>query len=140
MRHMDDAEARAFLTSGTRTGKVATASLQGQPLCAPVWFILDGDDVVFLTTATTAKGRNLRANPRAALVVDDDSFPFAFVLVWGPVSLDDEPADRLAWSTRIASRYVPDRAEEFGARNDAPGEMLVRLRMERVVGQAELAL
>ena len=141
MRNMDDADARAFLTSGTRTGKVATASLQGQPLCAPVWFILDGDDVVFLTTATTAKGRNLRANPRAALVVDDDSFPFAFVLVRGPVTLDDEPSDRLAWATRIASRYVPaDRAEEFGARNDAPGETLVRLHMERVVGQAELAL
>jgi len=140
MREMGAAEAREFLSSGTRTGKVATASSKGQPLCAPVWFILDGDDLVFLTTATSAKGRNLQSNPRAALVVDDDSFPFAFVLVRGTVSLDDEPSDRLAWATRIASRYVPDRAAEFGARNDAPGETLVRLHMERVVAQAELAL
>ena len=140
MREMGDAEAREFLSSGTRTGKVATASSKGQPLCAPVWFILDGDDLVFLTTATSAKGRNLQANPRAALVVDDDSFPFAFVLVRGTVSIEDEPSDRLAWATRIASRYVPDRAAEFGARNDAPGETLVRLHMERVVAQAELAL
>jgi hypothetical protein len=56
------------------------------------------------------------------------------------VTLDDEPPDRLAWAIRIASRYVPDRAEEFGARNDAPGETLVRLHMEKVVGQTELAL
>jgi PPOX class probable F420-dependent enzyme len=139
MRDMDTAEARAFLTFGTRTGKLATASLKGQPLCAPVWFILNGEDLVFLTTATSAKARNLRANPRAALVVDDGSFPYAFVLVRGSVTLDAEPPDRLAWATRIASRYVPDRAAEFGVRNDVPGETLVRLHMERVVGQAELA-
>jgi PPOX class probable F420-dependent enzyme len=140
MRDMDAAEARAFLALGTRTGKVATASLSGRPLVTPVWFMVDGDDLVFITTATSAKGHNLHANPRAALAVDDDTFPYAFVIARGPVTLDDEPPDRLAWAIRIASRYVPDRAEEFGARNDAPGETLVRLHMEKVVGQTELAL
>ena len=140
MRDMDAAEARAFLGSGARTAKVATASSTGKPLVAPVWFILDGDDLVFLTTATSAKGRHLHANPRAAVAVEDDSFPYAFVVARGSVTLDDEPPDRLGWATRIASRYVPDRADDFAARNDAPGEKLVRLHLERVFGQAELAL
>jgi PPOX class probable F420-dependent enzyme len=105
-----------------------------------VWFIVDGDDLVFITTATSAKGRHLHANPRAAAAVDDDSFPYAFVVVRGRATLDDEPPDRLEWATRIASRYVPERADDFGARNDAPGETLVRLHLERVFGQAELAL
>ena len=95
---------------------------------APLWFIVDGDDLVFITNPTSIKGRHLHANPRAALVVDDPTFPYAFIAVRGPVALQDD------------ERYVPDRAAEFGARNDAPGETLVRLRMECVVGQADLAL
>ena len=121
MRDMDAAEARAFLASGARTAKIATASRKGRPHVAPVWFIVDGDDIVFITTATSAKGRHLHANPRAALTVEDDAFPYAFVVARGPVTLDDEPPDRLEWATRIASRYVPERAGDFGARNDAPG-------------------
>jgi PPOX class probable F420-dependent enzyme len=133
-------EARDFLATGPRTGKVATATLSGSPHVAPLWFIVDGDDAVFITTATSVKGRQLRANPRAALAVDDDTFPYAFVVVRGSVILEDEALDRRQWAVRIASRYVPERAEEFGARNDAPGETLVRLRLERVLGQADLAI
>ena len=137
---MDAAEARAFLATGARTAKIATASPKGKPHVAPVWFIVDGDDLVFITTGTSVKGRHLRANPRAAAAVSDDAFPFAFVIVRGQVTLDEKPPDRLEWTTRIPSRYVPERADEFGARNDAPGETLVRLHLERVFGQADLAL
>ena len=45
------------------------------------------------------------------------------------------------WNGQLgASRYVPERANDFAARNDAPEETLVRLHLERVFGQAELAL
>ena len=70
---MDAVEARAFLASGARTAKVATAWSKGKPLVAPVWFVVDGDDLVLNTTVTSAKGRHLHANPRAAVAVDDDS-------------------------------------------------------------------
>ncbi len=139
MRNMDRAESRAFLTHGARTAKLATASLNGNPHVAPLWFIVDGDDIVFITSATSVKGRNLHANPRAAIAVEDDTFPYAFVTVRGPVTLEDEAPDRLLIATRIAARYAPDRATEFGARNDAPGETVVRLRMASVIGQADLA-
>jgi PPOX class probable F420-dependent enzyme len=140
MRTMSEDEARAFLSDGARTGKVATSTLDGRPHVAPLWFIVDGEDVVFITTATSVKGRHLRANPRAALAVDDDTYPYAFVIVRGPVTLQDEAPDLRAWATRIAARYVPERAEEFGARNDAPGETLVRLHIRRLFGQADLAI
>jgi|SRR3954452_3233058 PPOX class probable F420-dependent enzyme len=140
MRTMSGDEARAFLADGARTGKLATASLEGDPHVTPLWFIVDGDDIVFITTATSIKGRHLHANPRAALAVEDDTFPYGFVTVRGPVVLEDEAPDRRAWAVRIAERYVPERAEEFGARNNAPGETLVRLHMARVFGQADLAL
>jgi PPOX class probable F420-dependent enzyme len=140
MRDMDAAEVREFLAAGTRTGKVATVSRKGRPHVAPLWFVVDGDDLVFMTSASSAKGRHLRANPQACLVVDEEMFPFAFAMVSGPVSIVEEAPDRLAWSTRIAARYVPgDRVAEFGARNDAPGELLVRLHVQKVIAQADLA-
>ncbi|WP_426566284.1 PPOX class F420-dependent oxidoreductase [Angustibacter sp. McL0619] len=141
MRTMTRDEAVAFLAAGTRTGKLATAGADGNPHVAPIWFLVDGDDLVFTTAQTSLKGRHLRANPRASLAVDDDTFPFSFVVVRGPVTIDDEPADRATWTTRLAARYVPaGLAPEYGERNDAPGESLVRLRMTKVIGQAEIAI
>ena len=58
-RPMDDAEWRAFVSEGTRTGKLATTRHDGRPHVVPIWFVLDGDDFVFNTGAHTIKGRSL---------------------------------------------------------------------------------
>jgi nitroimidazol reductase NimA-like FMN-containing flavoprotein (pyridoxamine 5'-phosphate oxidase superfamily) len=44
----------------------------GRPHVMPVWFVLDGEQLVFTTGAVSVKGRNLRRDPRIALLVDDD--------------------------------------------------------------------
>jgi PPOX class probable F420-dependent enzyme len=133
-RDMDDDERRAFLSHGTRTAKLATTRADGRPHVAPVWFVLDGDDVLFTTGETTVKGRSLQRDPRVALVVDDEDPPFAFVLVEGAAELSSDPDALLLWATRIGGRYMgADRAEEFGRRNGVPGELLVRVRPTRIV-------
>jgi hypothetical protein len=81
------------------------------------------------------KGRQLRANPRAALAVDVEVYPYQYVVARGPVSMAEHAPDLLAWATRIAARYVPaGRAEEYGRRYVAMEEMLCRLRIERISG------
>jgi PPOX class probable F420-dependent enzyme len=130
---MTPEQVRAFLMAGTRTGKLATVDASGEPHVVPVWFVLDGDDVVFTTGERSVKGRNLRRNPRVAMVVDDERPPFAFVQVRGRAELGQE-GDLLHWATRIGARYMGvERAEEFGRRNAVPDELLVRIRVERVV-------
>ena len=137
---MTDAQWRDFVSSGTRTGKLSTVTASGAPHVAPVWFVLDGDDVVFNTGKETVKGRNLARDDRAALCVDDERPPYAFAILRGRVALVEEVADVRRWATRIAERYVgPDRAEEYGARNGVPGELLVRMRIERVSAVGGLA-
>lgn len=137
---MGDEERRAFLSSGTRTGTLATVRRDGRPHAQPVWFVLDGDDLVFTTGASTVKGRNLRRDPRASLVVDDETPPFAFVRVDGAVVLSEDPAEMLRWATRIAERYMgAERAEAYGRRNAVPGELLVRLVPSHVVSEAGVA-
>jgi len=133
-------EIRAFLRHGTRTAKVATSGAGGQPHVMPVWFALDGEDLVFTTWGDSVKGRNLRRDPRAAIVVDEEVAPYAFVHIRGRVTLGEDLEELLRFATAIAGRYVgADRAEEFGRQNAVPGELLVRLRPERVIATADVA-
>ncbi len=138
-RPMTDAQWREFVTTGTRTGKLSTVTAGGAPHVAPVWFLLDGDDVVFNTGEGTVKGRNLTRDGRAALCVDDDRPPFSFVVLRGRAEVVEDLDQVREWATRIAGRYMgPQRAREFGERNGVPGELLVRLRIEKVTAMRDL--
>ncbi|MFD8324327.1 PPOX class F420-dependent oxidoreductase [Streptomyces lydicus] len=133
-------EWQRFLSEGTRTGKLATVRADGGPHVAPVWFLLDGDQLVFNTGAETLKGRNLARDGRVALCVDDERPPFSFVVVQGTAEISDDLPEVRHWATRIAARYMgEDRAEEYGARNGVPGEVVVRLTIDKAVAVADLA-
>jgi PPOX class probable F420-dependent enzyme len=137
---MADAERRAFMSHGTRTGTLGVVRADGRPHVRPVWFVLDDDVPVFTTGAGTVKGRSLRRDPRACLVVDDEAPPFSYAAVDGVAEIDDDPDELLRWSTVIARRYMgEDLAESFGRRNAVPGELLVRLRPTRIVSEAGVA-
>jgi PPOX class probable F420-dependent enzyme len=139
-RPMDDAEWRAFVCEGTRTGKLATTRRDGRPHVMPVWFVLDGDDLVFMTGAETVKGRTLTRAGYAAMCVDDQQPPYSFVSVSGPVAISEDQFELLRLGTMIGGRYMgADRAEEFGRRNAVPGELLMRLRAKHVVATADMA-
>jgi PPOX class probable F420-dependent enzyme len=130
----------AFLSEGTRTGKLAYVAKDGRPLVAPVWFIVDGGAVVFNTGRDTAKGRALQRDPRVTICVDDDRPPFSFVQVQGSASLSEDPGELLDTATRIGGRYMgADRADEFGQRNGVPGELVVRLTPTKVIAAFDIA-
>jgi PPOX class probable F420-dependent enzyme len=132
-------EIRAFVLEGTRTGKLATLTPAGWPHVMPIWFVLDGDEVVFSTGRDTVKGRHVARDGRVSLCVDDERPPFAYVHIRGRARIDDE-SDLLEWTTRIAERYMgADQAEAYGRRNAVPTEMLVRLRPERVIAEFDVA-
>jgi PPOX class probable F420-dependent enzyme len=106
-----------------------------------VWFTLDGDDVVFTTNESTVKGRNLRRTGRALVVVDESTPPYDFVTVDGPGGEISEDLDELLrWATVLGGRYMgADRAAEFGRRNAVRGELLVRLRPQKIVAMAGIS-
>lgn len=138
---MSDDEVWAFLSSTpARTAKLATVRADGRPHVAPVWYDVDNRSIVFNTGPQTVKGRNLSRTRWAALCVDDERPPFAYVVAEGPVELSDEPRALRYWATRIGGRYMgADRAEEYGARNGVPPELVVRLRPARLTADADVA-
>jgi PPOX class probable F420-dependent enzyme len=129
-----DPEVRTFLTEGTRTAKFAYLSPVGRPLVAPVWFIVEGGDLIFNTGKDTVKGQYLARDRRVSICVDLEKEPYGFVQVQGRAELSDDPGELLRTATAIAARYVgPDRAHEFGQHNGVPGELVVRVRPTKVL-------
>ena len=139
MRSMDWAEASCFLQAGTRTAKVATVTAQGRPHVAPVWFTVDGRELVFSTSSRSVKARNLNHDPRVAATVDDEAPPFAFVSITGHAELIPRPDDFLSWTTRIATRYVgAQRGPEMGKLYTEMDDLLVRISIDAVVARADI--
>ncbi len=72
---LSEAEARARL-AGARVARLATAGADGQPHLVPVVFAVDGDRVYTAvdqkpkTTTRLRRLRNIRENPRVALLAD----------------------------------------------------------------------
>lgn len=140
MLSLSDPQVRAFLTEGTRTGKLSYTSASGQPLVAPVWFVLDGGELVFNTGKDTAKGRALARDPRTAICVDLELPPYAFVQIQGVAELSEDPAELVRTATAIGARYMgPERGAEFGRRNAVPGELVVRIRPHKVLGDFDVS-
>ena len=137
---MTHEEWRDFVSAGTRTAKLGTVRADGSPHVVPVWIVLDGDDVLFTAGESTAKVKAIGREPRVSLLFDDEAPPFSFVSIRGTATLSDDLAQVRHWATRIGARYMgEDRADEFGARNGVPGELLIRVTPDKVVAEADIA-
>lgn len=126
---MSEDEREAFLAD-VHVGVLAVERADGPPLASPVWYrYVAGGDVELLTEDESLKGRLLRAAGRAALSVQREQFPYAYVTVDGPVSWS-EPADGDLLD--IASRYLgPDGGRAYVENTPASDNVLVRITPER---------
>lgn len=140
MKKMTRDECLAFLMAEPRTGKIATVRPDGRPHVAPIWFILDGETMIFTTWHTSVKANNLRRNPWISLTVDDETPPYAYVKVDGTAEFFGDLDDLRQWATRIAGRYMGDElAEAYGQRNGVEGELLLRVTITALSGEKDIA-
>jgi len=140
MNEMRREEIRRFMSSGTRTGKVGVVRQDGRPHVTPIWFVLDGEDLVFTTWHESVKAACLQRDPRISLCVDEETPLYAFVMVEGEVEISWDPDQLYEYARRIAARYMGlDRAEEYGRRNSAEGGLLVRIKPARITAKKDVA-
>jgi PPOX class probable F420-dependent enzyme len=148
---MSPQEVMNFLNLGTMTAKVSTASLDGIPHVAPVWFVVDQDSlsgsdkdftVIFTTFHNSVKARHLRSNPKMCLSVDDQKPPFSFVILNGIAEIDQDPSyDKLLRITRrIAERYMgKENADRYGKRNAVKGECIIKIKPTKIIAQKNVS-
>ena len=77
---------------------LTTVRADGQAQASPVWFLWDGETFLLYSQPDAQKVRNLAANPKVALHLDDDGSGGDVVTVEGTATVEpDTPrADRVA--------------------------------------------
>jgi PPOX class probable F420-dependent enzyme len=137
---MSEQEMRDFIMEGTRTAHIATVRKDGRPHVAPIWIVMDGDDILFTSFYTTVKMLNLQRQSYAALSIDEPSSPYSFVVVEGTVRFDPDPEASRYWAGVLGGRYMgADRVDEFGRRNGIEGEWVCRLNPSKWTGIRNIA-
>src|SRR5438876_9701362 len=66
---------------------LATVSPKGRPQVTPVWFMLDGDEILMDTSQGRVERRKLEAKPHAAIAVVDKDNSCLSVQIRGKVRL-----------------------------------------------------
>jgi PPOX class probable F420-dependent enzyme len=126
--------ARRALASGTRTTTLAPTRLDARTHVTPVWFVLDGDDLVFSTAAHSVKGRDPRRDGHGTIALDDQGPPYSSSVVEGGARWRTDPDELLRWAPKIGARSMGDhRSTEYGRRNGVEGELLVRVSPVKLV-------
>jgi PPOX class probable F420-dependent enzyme len=142
MSEMTKDEIRSFLLQGTFTGKLGTINKNGTPHVVPIWYTIDNEDnIIFNTGGNSVKAKNIQRDNRVRLCVDDQFPLYSFVTIDGIAEIiSDKPAEIFKWAKTIAARYMGyDKAEEYGKRNSSKGELLLKIKPSKVIGQKDLA-
>jgi len=142
MAGMTKDEIRNFLLKGTFTGKLGTTNKNGRSHVIPIWYTLDDEDnILFNTDYNSVKAKNIRRDNRVRLCVDDQVPLFSFVTVDGITEIvSKKPKEVFKWAKIIAARYMgDDKAEEYGRRNSSEGELLIKIKPTKVIGQNDTA-
>lgn len=143
MQNMTPEEYLKFMTTTdpAHTGKLATVRADGRPHVAPIWFIMDGEDLVFMTWHTSIKGKNIQRDNRVSICLDEEQPPFSFVVFEGTAHIEQVSAGELvAWAARIGGRYMgEDQAEAYGQRNGVEGELLIRVIPTKILAKKNIS-
>lgn len=96
-------EQRAFLEE-VHFGVLGTVSASGAPHLTVMWYLLDGEEIMFNTVPTRAKASHLDRDPRVSLLVYD-STGYRYLRIDGTVRRIDDPRIGQADIRRLALRY-----------------------------------
>jgi len=98
-----------------KVSRLATADRRGQPHVVPVWHILLDGDIYIETSPDSKKARNLKANPKVALVIDaGDRFDtYKGVMIQGTVQVVKDK--------RMLARFLDAMAQRYFGTSEHPG-------------------
>ena len=108
---------------GPYTGVLTTLFADGSPQSTPLWFLLEGDDILFSTTAGKQKLRNIARDPRATFAVYNPTNDMSYVEVRGTIVVTDDP------TANTRDRIVQKHGYADGSAFDAPGTQRLTLRL-----------
>jgi PPOX class probable F420-dependent enzyme len=137
---MPTQEQRDFLERN-RLCIVGIERSSGPPHLSPVYYALDGDDIIISTTASRWKAGAVRRHPDVSLCILGEQQPFPYVLVYGKGTIEEEGAVDVMMNigARMTGNPVPESMRsgiEERARNE--GRVVLRVKPTRIVSTRSL--
>jgi len=112
--------------------RFTTVRPDGYPHTVPVWFLLDGDDLLVFSLRDTRKVKNALAHPKGCLSLGGDPPGSPGYLIDGDLTVADDPEHVMA--ARITHHYeAPEKAEEDLAAWRDEDFVVLRLKPRRSV-------
>jgi general stress protein 26 len=111
--------------------RMSTIDSQGYPHTVPVWFALDGDDLMIISVRQTRKVSHIQANPKGAVTIGGDPGNGAGYLIKGDFSI--EPDSDATWTRKLTYRYEPPEQAEKDIAAWADLDMIVLRLKPKVV-------
>lgn len=111
--------------------RMAVVDQNGYPHVVPVWFGMDGDDVIIFGYRNTRKVDFLKVNPKGSVQIGGDPAGNGYLLK-GDFTLEDDPDNY--WAKKITYAYEPTReaAEKSLAEWIPAGLVVMRLKVNKV--------
>jgi hypothetical protein len=102
---------RPFLEQ-PRVAYVSTIDLEGYPHTVPVWFMVEGDELIFSAQKSRARLKHIQANAKGAVAIGGNIGDSEGYLLKGTFRMEAQPNPALR--RRIIDRYMPrEAAEQF---------------------------
>lgn len=116
---------RTFLEA-PRVVYLSTIDLHGYPHTVPVWFAVDGDDLIFSTAKSRARVKYILANPKGSVVIGGNANDAEGYLIKGEFKIEEDPS--FALRDKVISRYLSGKdLEQFLARTGGEERVIFRL-------------
>ena len=126
---MTEDERSAFLDE-QMVMQCATVGPHGMPHMVPLWFVVEGDELIGWTYAKSQKARNLERDPRATIGIEDgvQYHDLRGVMLECDVNLEHDPAKVETYGLALFGRYAGDLGPEVRAMVAAQAQKRVGLR------------
>ena len=113
---------------------VWTSNEDGTPQVSVVWVVLQNDEILFGTSASSRKARNLARDPRVVLSIEDEERNERgfqrHLIIHGTASMEPGPDERLM--DRLAAKYLGLNRHPLAMR-DSPSMVVVRVAVDRIL-------
>ncbi|HRQ37871.1 MAG TPA: pyridoxamine 5'-phosphate oxidase family protein [Chloroflexota bacterium] len=112
--------------------RLTTIRPDGYPHTVPVWFMLDGEELVLFSVRDNRKVKNALANLKGCISIGGDPVGSPCYLIDGDLAVADDPDHNIA--TRITRHYEsPEKAQEYLQEWQDADFVVLRLKPKRVV-------
>ncbi|RIK42803.1 MAG: hypothetical protein DCC58_10495 [Chloroflexi bacterium] len=93
--------------------RIATLMRDGSPQNTVIWFRRVGNTLRMTCAPDAVKARNIRRDPRVAIVVEHPTDPYRFVQFRGRAEVDEDAS--IGWEEAVAQsrRYLAERADAY---------------------------